>query len=1231
MQTGLIKKNVITKMDGVRHIRPLFFTTFLMLSLVAASQNVTTFSNNITLRFIENKGQWNDHVKYMADIYNGAIFLQGKGFKVLQNNNDDLQRLHLAGHGYGHSKDGKEIREVPKWPVTVRSHVYEVMFEGADDNIEVVPEKVQTDYNNYFIGNDPTKWASACRIFNAVVYKNVYPGIDVRYYSNESMLKYDFIVHPGANVDDIAMKYDGQNGLEVKNNKLIVKTSVGDVSELEPYCYQVKEGIRENVNCKFIVDKNTVRFKVRNYDSKETLVIDPAMVFCSFTGSATDNWGMTATYGPDGSFYAGGIVDGNGYKTTNGAIQTVYGGTSGPGNWPGDIALTRFTATGNARLYGTYIGGIGNDQPHSLVVDGQGNLILAGRSNSSNYPILEDPGQNLGTRIGYDIIVTKINSTGTAIIGSVKIGGSGDDGVNIDPDGRESAPSSLMRNYGDDSRSEVIIDFTGNVWIASSTQSSDFPTLNAFQTTKGAAQDAAVLRFNTNCTQVLFSSFLGGNADDAGFVLTPQPGTNDIFVAGGTASTDFPGVAAGVIQTTYGGGIADGFVAVIRNNALIKSTYVGTGGTDLLYGIQFDKNGFPYIMGTTSATMPITNAAYGQAGGKQFIWKLQKDLSGTVYQTCYGPSNVAAPNISPTAFLVDRCENVYVSGWGTSVGFGPYVGPGVSGMPVSPDAGGNYLKNNPGVDGSDFHFIVIKRNASALLFGCFYGQNGGNTPDHVDGGTSRFDPQGTIYQGICANCGGPQGLFPTFPAGAVIEPNNGTPAASRCNQAALKISFDFAGVGAGVRSSINAVQYDTLACVPVHVKFTDTVQNAVFYIWDFADGTRDTTNSATLEHVYNNPGFYHVMLIAIDSSTCNISDTAYITIRAGTNQVNLDLAYKKLPPCENLTYRFYNKSISVLGRPLVDTAFLWDFGDGSAPVRGGRDSIDHTYPAPGSYTVRLRLMDTSFCNVGEYIDTLVRLATIIKADFENPDVCVSEGNPVIHNVSQGGATFAWTVQGDPAVYTTFDLAYNFPSPGNYNIKLLIADSNSCNKRDSITKTVTVRPKPVARFTFSPNTVPAPDNTPTTFTNLSTGAMYYLWMFGDGDSSHEVNPVHQYQSTGTFRPLLNAYNDFGCSDTFSLEVTVLVIPYLDVPNAFRPSSNLAENRKVKVYGFGISKIKWRIFNRWGQLIFEGLTRDAAWDGTYKGKLQPMDVYTYTLEVEYFDGQKVKRSGNITLLR
>ena len=158
-----------------------------------------------------------------------------------------------------------------------------------------------------------------------------------------------------------------------------------------------------------------------------------------------------------------------------------------------------------------------------------------------------------------------------------------------------------------------------------------------------------------------------------------------------------------------------------RATTLVRSTYLGTGGTDQIYGLDFDKSGFPYVTGQTTGSWPHVNAAFFNNGAKQFISKLKPDLSGFVYSTTFGPAS-NLPNISPTAFLVDRCENVYVAGWGgcfncSSPTLSSYPNAGTSGMPVTPDAAS---AGKSTTDGKDFYFFVLKKDAASQLFGSFF-------------------------------------------------------------------------------------------------------------------------------------------------------------------------------------------------------------------------------------------------------------------------------------------------------------------------------------------------------------------------------------------------------------------------------------------------------------------------------------------------------------------------------
>ncbi|MEJ7685272.1 MAG: hypothetical protein WKG06_46990 [Segetibacter sp.] len=274
--------------------------------------SISAFSQNANLEFIENKGQWDKSIKFKGIMNNGSFSLMEKGFMVLQSKPEDLEKMFNSFHGVSHVTTQNTaakpvISDKSKNGITVHSHAYNVAFLNAQTPV-IGGDKPLNTYNNYFIGNDPSRWKGNCRIFQAITYQNIYPGIDIRYYTNAGKLKYDIIVHPGADLSRLAMKYDGVDELQVKNEQLVIKTSVGETRELAPYAYQVVDGVKKEVGCRFKVAGKIVKFAIKGYSKSSELIIDPTLIFSTFTGSTADNWGYTATYGSDGSFYAGGIV-----------------------------------------------------------------------------------------------------------------------------------------------------------------------------------------------------------------------------------------------------------------------------------------------------------------------------------------------------------------------------------------------------------------------------------------------------------------------------------------------------------------------------------------------------------------------------------------------------------------------------------------------------------------------------------------------------------------------------------------------------------------------------------------------------------------------------------------------------------------------------------------------------------------------------------------------------------
>ena len=333
-----------------------------------------------------------------------------------------------------------------------------------------------------------------------------------------------------------------------------------------------------------------------------------------------------------------------------------------------------------------------------------------------------------------------------------------------------------------------------------------------------------------------------------------------------------------------------------------------------------------------------------------------------------------------------------------------------------------------------------------------------------------------------------------------------------------------------------------------------------------------------------------------------------------------------MPPCTNLTDSFSNLSTAAF-TGFGPKSFIWDFGDGSTKINTGKVSINHTYASAGTYLVRLTLADTLFCN--SPLDTVktLRLSPVLKANFNTPPRGCVPYNASFANVSLGGLSFSWDF-GDGTTSTMDNPTHLYPNVGTYLVKLYAFDSTSCNTVDSTSFTISVNPIPVASFTFSP--VPPLENKPIDFSNQSTGADRYLWKFGDGDSTSEVNPSHLFNATAMYNVCLTAISNGGCADDTCMNVLALIKPLLDVPNAFTPGK-FGVNGIVTVKGFGIKEMHWSIYNRWGQVVFASTSIKSGWDGTYKGVLAPMDVYTYTLDAIFTDGKTVKKTGDITLLR
>lgn len=796
------------------------------------------------LNYIPNKGQWGHGAAFHARLGYGGLFAEASGYT--------LNLLHPADHAaamdhFHHHKSFDTVFQV-------RRHAIRMRALGAN---AVLPQGLYPGNSrfHYYLGNEASKWATNLPAYSALKWENVYAGCHLLMESDGAMPKTTWILEPGSDPDQLRMQWEGADSLWTDEaGRFHIQTTAGDMLESRPLAYQVSGKDTQYVACHFVLNNGILQFRPGSYNPRRTLWIDPVLVFSTYSGSRGDNFGFTATYDDNGHFYSGGIVDNaeGEYPVTTGAYQTVYGGGVGitPANLASDVAISKYSPDGKQLLYATYIGGNNDEYPHSLVVDRSGNLFVLGTTASQNFPAKDgyDTTFNGGN---FDIFVFKMSPDGAARLGGTFYGGSARDGL---------VAGALRHNYADDFRGDIYTDDTGTVYIATCTQSNNVPiTAGAFQSASGGGLDALVLSFDSSLQRLRWSTYLGRSGSDAAYSVKLDS-KGKLWVAGGTTSNNLNMVGSGY-QTGYGGGTADGWIACMRPDSgqLIKTSYFGTSDYDQVYFLDTDVDDQIYAMGQTMGAMTRTPGTFGQNNMGQFICRLNNTLDTLQLLTTFG-SVARTAQLCPSAFMVDYCYNIYVSGWGSNIP--PNSQSTTSGLIVTPNA----LQST--TDGADFYLYVLGRDAKTLQYATFFG--GTQSDDHVDGGTSRFDKSGIIYQSVCASCpDAPPGLndFPITPG--VVFPTN---VSYRCSNASFKIDFQ---ITYAVRADFDFTPKG--GCAPKLVQFTNQSRNARRFRWDFGDGQGSTQRDP--QHRYSKGGTYRIVLYSIDSASCNVTDSAVKFLR----------------------------------------------------------------------------------------------------------------------------------------------------------------------------------------------------------------------------------------------------------------------------------------------------------------------------------------------------------------
>lgn len=624
----------------------------------------------LPLAFEKNQGQTDSQVKYMARGNGYTVFLTGnEAVFALQSSSRSTAAPPSRTAGTKQTR----VRDISA-PAKEQEAAIEMRLVGGNAEPQVVAGSELPGITNYYIGNNPDLWRTGVKQYSTVSYRDVYPGVNMAFHGEQRQLEFDFIVAPGANAQAIGMEFTGARKLTTDaSGNLVLSSSAGDVVLHKPVAYQVKNGSRQLVDAKFLPQgKSEVAIALGSYDRSRELVIDPSLSYATYLGGSAE----------DDAFAI--AVDGSGSTYITGQTKSpTFGGKAAGPNF--DVFVTKLNAAGTSLVYTAIFSasgtGSGDCSGNGIAVDGSGDAFVAG-SATKGFPTAGTPLQSAFGGGNLDAFVLELNATGTAVIYSTYLGGSGNDIAN-----------------------GIAIDGSGNAYVAGDTFSTDFPTLSAIQSTNKGSDDAFVAKLNTTGSALVYSTYLGGGLADlaTGIALDAS---NNAYISGVTLSSDFP-TTGGAFQTSAGGA-GDGFVAKVKaDGSQGYSTYLGGSGADNAFGIAVDSAGEAYVTGNTnSSNFPTShNAAQASLKGATdvFVTKLNPTGSGLVFSTYLG----GTLEESGVGIALDAFGDAYVTGRTDSSDFP------VSGQPFQGS-----------LNGTSDAFVAELSNTGFVVYASFLGGTG---------------------------------------------------------------------------------------------------------------------------------------------------------------------------------------------------------------------------------------------------------------------------------------------------------------------------------------------------------------------------------------------------------------------------------------------------------------------------------------------------------------------------
>lgn len=515
----------------------------------------------------------------------------------------------------------------------------ELEFLGANSNTQLIGKNKLTTKTNYLLGDNENNWQKSVNNYKEVVYKELYPGIDLVFYGKEKNLEYDLVVAPKVDPGLVKLRFQElnnshQTSIEIdKQGDLLIETKSGLVRQHKPFIYQEIEGRQIAINGSYKKhNDNTIGFSLAEYNQDFPLVIDPEISFSTYLGGQLTDQASAIAVDREGNSYIVGTTSSNNFPLVK-PLQ------SSPGGGPLDIFIAKLSADGSSLVYTTYLGGSSIDQAFDIAVDSSNNIYITGLTISSNFPTKSALQAQKGGGV-FDAFVTKINASGSELVYSTYLGGN-----------------------DDDQGFSLAVNQQGNVFVTGSTASRNFPGVT--EGVLNGITDGFVTELNRQGTAVIYSRFLGGNDEDEASSIAIDSQDN-AYITGDTFSPNFP-VKDGVQANLAGG--QDAFISKLNPSGdVIYSSYLGGTGNDSAIDIAVDLDGNAYITGSTaSSNFPIKDALQiaNAGGGDAFITKITANGKELIFSTYLG--GTLTDNASSIA--LDPSGNIYVSGTTFSTNF----------------------------------------------------------------------------------------------------------------------------------------------------------------------------------------------------------------------------------------------------------------------------------------------------------------------------------------------------------------------------------------------------------------------------------------------------------------------------------------------------------------------------------------------------------------------------------